>query len=166
MAVQETTTVNAPIDEVIAAYSNEDFARYVSERARVGLESFSVAGDTAGEFTITTVRAVPADRVPDIAKKFVSKGISMTQTDKVSAPAADGSRTVNTDVSVNGMPVSATATQKLAAQGETTLITVNGEVKCGIPLVGKKIAAAAEPYVGKVLSTLATSAESWIAQNK
>lgn len=166
MAVQETTTVNAPVDQVIAAYSNEDFARFVSERARVGLESFSVDGDTAGAFTITTVRSIPADRVPDIAKKFVSKGLGMTQTDRVSAPEANGSRSVVTEVSVNGMPVSANANQKLEAQGETTNISVNGEVKCGIPLVGKKIAAAAEPYVGKVLSTLATSAEAWISQNQ
>lgn len=166
MAVKETTTVNAPINDVIDAYANEEFARFVSERARVGLESFSVSGDTAGAFVITTVRSVPAERVPDIAKKFVSKGLSMTQTDKVSAPAADGSRSVDTEVSVNGVPVSATANQQLAAQGETTVITVDGEVKCGIPLVGKKIAAAAEPYVGKVLSTLASSAETWIAQNK
>lgn len=166
MAVQETTTVNAPIADVLAAYANEDFARFVSERTRTGLESFSVSGDTAGAFTITTNRAVSADRIPDMAKKFVSKGVSMTQVDTVSAPAADGSRTVNTTVNVSGMPVSATATQQLTAQGDTTLVTVNGEVKCGIPLVGKKIAAAAEPYVGKVLSTLASSAEEWIAQNK
>ena len=41
---------------------------------------------------------------------------------------------------------------------------VNGEVSCSIPLVGKKIAASAEPQVGRVLKVLGTSAEKWTAQ--
>ena len=81
----------------------------------IGVEfgSFSVSGDTSAEFTATTERTVPAERVPDIARKFVGNGVAMTQVDTVSAPAADGSRTVSTEVKVNGMPVSAQATQKL-----------------------------------------------------
>lgn len=103
--------------------------------------------------------------MPDIAKKFVSNGVGMTQTDKVSAPAADGTRTVNTEVKVSGMPVSAQATQTLTPVSDSQArVDVNGEVSCSIPLVGKKIAAAAEPQVGRVLKVLGTSAEKWTAQ--
>ena len=126
--------------------------------------SFSVSGDTSAEFTATTERTVPAERVPDIARKFVGNGVAMTQVDTVSAPAADGSRTVSTEVKVNGVPVSAQATQKLTPEGEQTRLDVNGEVSCSIPLVGKKIAAAAEPQVGRVLKVLGSSAEKWLAQ--
>ena len=107
---------------------------------------------------------MPAERVPDIARKFVGNGVAMTQVDTVSAPAADGSRTVSTEVKVNGVPVSAQATQKLTPEGEQTRLDVNGEVSCSIPLVGKKIAAAAEPQVGRVLKVLGSSAEKWLAQ--
>ena len=107
---------------------------------------------------------MPAERVPDIARKFVGSGVSMTQVDTVSAPAADGARTVSTEVKVNGVPVSAQATQHLIPEGEQTRLDVNGEVSCSIPLVGKKIAAAAEPQVGRVLTVLGTSAEKWLAQ--
>ena len=88
----------------------------------------------------------------------------MTQVDTVSAPAADGSRTVSTEVKVNGVPVSAQATQHLIPEGDKTRLDVNGEVSCSIPLVGKKIAASAEPQVGRVLKVLGTSAEKWTAQ--
>lgn len=164
MSVQESTVVNATVEQVANAFASEDFARFVCTEVGVEFDSFSVEGDTAGEFTITTGRTIPADRVPDIARKFASNGLNMTQTDRVSAPAADGSRTVDTDVKVKGMPVSATATQKLVAEGEQTRVDVEGEVSCSIPLVGKKIAAAAEPQVGRVLKVLGTSAEKWIAQ--
>lgn len=165
MAVQETTTVNAPIDKVAEAYASEDFARFVCSKLGIGFGSFTVAGPTSGEFSATTTRSVGADKVPDIAKKFVSKGLQMEQTDRVSAPATDAGRTINSDIKVSGMPITATATQTLAPQGEKTVINVTGEVTCGIPLVGKKIAAAAEPYVGKVLTKLGGYVEEWAAKN-
>lgn len=165
MAISETVTVNAPLDQVVAAFSNEDFARYVSQRLRVTLDSFSVAGDTAGSFTATSVRGVPADRVPDMAKKFVSKGLSLTQTDQVSDANADGSRVVTTEIKAGGVPISAKAVQTLTAVGEATKVDVNGEVNSSIPFVGKKIAATAEPYAGKALSLVARSLEEWLKTN-
>ena len=161
MAVQESTVINASVDQVVEAFSSEDFARFVCSEVGVEFGSFSVSGDTSAEFTATTERTIPADRVPDIARKFVGNGVSMTQVDNVSAPAA---RTVATEVKVNGIPVSASATQHLIPEGDKTRLDVNGEVSCSIPLVGKKIAAAAEPQVGRVLKVLGTSAEKWIAQ--
>ena len=160
MAVQESTVINANVEQVIEAFCSEDFARFVCSEVGVEFGSFSVSGDTSAEFTATTERTVPAERVPDIARKFVGNGVAMTQVDTVSAPAADGSRTVK----VNGIPVSAQATKKLTPEGEQTRLDVNGEVSCSIPLVGKKIAAAAEPQVGRVLKVLGTSAEKWLAQ--
>ncbi|MDY3049942.1 MAG: DUF2505 domain-containing protein [Rothia sp. (in: high G+C Gram-positive bacteria)] len=167
MAVQSTTTIQAPIDQVIRAFADENFARFASEKVRVTFESFQLEGDPAGAFTATTVRAVPADRIPDMAKKIpgVSNGISMTQVDQVSAPAADGSRTINSEVSVKGVPVTGSARQTLTADGESTQIQVEGQVNCSIPLIGKKIAAAAEPQIGRVFSALSSGAEEFIAQN-
>ena len=165
MAFQESNDVNVSVEQIAAAYASEDFARFVCNEVGVNFVSFNLDGDPAGEYTITTERTIPADRVPDIAKKFVSNGVGMTQTDKVSAPAADGTRTVNTEVKVSGMPVSAQATQTLTPVSDTQArVDVNGEVSCSIPLVGKKIAAAAEPQVGRVLKVLGTSAEKWTAQ--
>ena len=105
MAVQESTVINASVDQVVEAFSSEDFARFVCSEVGVEFGSFSVSGDTSAEFTATTERTIPADRVPDIARKFVGNGVSMTQVDNVSAPAADGARTVATEVKVNGIPV-------------------------------------------------------------
>ena len=101
-------------------FSSEDFARFVCSEVGVEFGSFSVSGDTSAEFTATTERTVPAERVPDIARKFVGNGVAMTQVDTVSAPAADGSRTVSTEVKVNGVPVSAQATQHLIPEGDKT----------------------------------------------
>lgn len=167
MAVQSSTTIDARVELVARAFADENFARFSSEQVRVQFESFQLQGDPEGAFTTTTVRAVPADRIPDIAKKIpgVSNGISLTQVDQVSAPSEDGSRTIVSEVSVKGIPMTGKATQTLTPQGESTVANVEGEVKCSIPLVGKKIAATAEPQIGRVFSALGSSAEEFIKNN-
>lgn len=167
MAVETSTTIKAEMDQVVRALADEDFARFSSEKVRVAFESFQLEGDPAGAFTATTVRGVPADRIPDAAKKIpgVSNGISLTQVDRVSAPEADGSRTVISEISVKGIPVTAKATQKLTPADGSTNLQASGEVSCSIPLIGKKIAAAAEPQINRVFSALASGAEEFIAQN-
>ena len=164
MAVQESTVINANVEQVIEAFSSEDFARFVCSEVGVEFGSFSVSGDTSTEFTATTERTVPAERMPRFFHDFGIMVDAMTHVDTETETAIDGSRIVSTEVKVNGIPVSAQATQKLTPEGEQTRLDVNGEVSCSIPLVGKKIAAAAEPQVGRVLKVLGTSAEKWLAQ--
>ena len=76
MAVQESTVINANVEQVIEAFSSEDFARFVCSEVGVEFGSFSVSGETSAEFTATTERTVPAERVPDIARKFVGNGVA------------------------------------------------------------------------------------------
>ena len=54
MAVQESTVINASVEQVIEAFSSEDFARFVCSEVGVEFGSFSVSGDTSAEFTATT----------------------------------------------------------------------------------------------------------------
>ncbi|OAX52933.1 hypothetical protein A5N15_00945 [Rothia kristinae] len=162
MSIHETTSINAPVDKVVQAYASEDFARHVSQQAGVQFESFSVDGDTAGAFTVTTVRSVGGDKIPGFAQRFIKNGVTLTQKDLFKAPGADGSRDVETSVSAGAVPVSANLTQKLTAEGEKTQVALEGEVKANIPLVGKKLAQAAEPYMSKALTLQSREAEHWI----
>ena len=165
MSIRETTTISASPQKVVEAYASEGFARHVSQKAKVQFESLTVEGDPAGPFTVTTVRTVGGDRIPDVARKFVKNGVRLTQKDVYAAPAQDGSRSVETSVEVSGIPVSATAAQQLRAEGERTVVDLTGEVTASIPLVGKKISAAVEPYIGKALGLQAREVEAWIRKN-
>lgn len=164
MAVTASTIVPAPVEQVVETFADEAFVRHVAEKAGGTLESFAVSGATTGAFTVTTVRAMSADRLPDVAKRFVGSSVHLTQTDTYQAPAADGSRAVHSDVKIASMPVSGSADQTLRPEGEQTHVSVTGTVVANIPFVGQKIAAAAEPYVGKALSLQAQEAEAWLAK--
>lgn len=165
MAVTASTTVPATVEQVVATFADEAFVRHVAQRAGATLESFEVSGETAGAFTVTTVRAMPADRLPDVAKRFVGSSVHLTQTDAYEAPAADGSRTVRSDIQVASLPVSGSAEQSLRPQGGQTEVHVECTVEANIPFVGKKVAAAAEPYVSKALSLQSREAEAWLARH-
>ena len=166
MSVNASTTIKAPLDAVVRTFVDEAFVRHVTERTGAQFESFEVSGDTSTAFTATTVRSMGADKLPDAVKKFVKNGVRLTQVDTYDAPASDGSRTVRTEIKAAGVPVGATATQAVKPMGEQeTAVDVTGEVQANIPLVGKKIAATAEPYIGKALTLQARQAEAWIAEH-
>lgn len=163
MALEATTTLNYPVDQVAAVFADEAFQRHVSELVGGKLESFSIVGDVAGAFTATVVRQVPTGRLPEIAKKFVGETLKVTQVEAWTGPEADGSRQADISVKVAGAPVDVAAVQRLAASGGTTRIELTGKVTSSVPLLGGKIADAAEPMVGKALNLEATQAEAWLA---
>lgn len=165
MAVNAQQTISAPVEKVIATFTDEAFNRHVAERGGASFVSQKIDGDTTGSFTVTIVRSMGADKLPEMAQKFVKNGLTITQVDTWSGPRENGSRDIQTEVSVGGLPVSGTGTQKVIAQGETTDVTVDVTVKANIPLVGGKLASAAEPYVGKALSLQSREANNWIASH-
>ena len=105
MSVNASTTIKAPVDTVLKTFVDEAFVRHVTELGGAQFESFEVNGDTSTAFTATTVRSMGSDKLPDAVKKFVKNGVKFTQVDTYDAPAADGSRTVRTEIKASGLPV-------------------------------------------------------------
>ena len=93
-----------------------------------------------GAVTVRSRRSVPME-VPGFAKRFLSPMNTVEQRDHWLPPAADGARTGTWEVDARGVPVSAGGTLRLTpgAKG-TTIVEIAGEVKCGLPLIGGKLA--------------------------
>lgn len=162
MALSASTNLPADPQRVTEVFTDREFVRHVSEKVGGTLESLTVDGDIAGAFKVVAVRSVPATRLPDLAKKFVGQKLTVTQTEQWQAPAADGSRHADVSLKVSGAPVDATAVQRLIAVPEGTRVELEGNVTSSIPFLGGKIAAAAEPMVGKALNVQAQEARTWL----
>ncbi|WP_255557299.1 DUF2505 domain-containing protein [Paeniglutamicibacter sp. Y32M11] len=126
------------------------------------LKSFEVSGDTANAFTLTTVRTLPTDRAPEIARKFVGQSVEVTQVESWSAPAADGSRDATLKLTVGSLPVSVAGTESLRPTAAGATLGVEATVSSSIPFVGGKIASAAEPFISKALKLQGAKVTSWI----
>ena len=114
-------------------------------------------------FGLITVRTMAADRLPEMVRKFVGSSVQLTQVDTYATADAEGIRVVRTEITVGALPVSGSATQTLTPQGEATDVHVHCVVKANIPFVGKMVAEAAEPFIGKALSLQSQEAEAWLA---
>jgi hypothetical protein len=165
MALNASTTLPYSVAQVTDTFTSEAFLRHISELVGGTLVSAELNGSVDSAFTLTVVRKLPTTRLPEIARKVVGESLTVTQTENWQAPAADGSRTANLQVKVAGAPVDAKAEQKLVAEGTSTRVELTGEVNSGIPFLGGKIAAAAEPVLAKALNLQATQAEAWIAEH-
>lgn len=164
MALNASTQIAHPADKVIATLADNGFAEHLTSLAKGTLSSFTVDGDIAGAFTITTVRALPTDRVPDFARKFVGSSIDVTQVEQWSAPQANGSRNATVKITVAGVPVSVSGTESLTAAGDVTDFAIDAKVSSSIPFIGGKIASAAEPYLGKALNMQAEQVNTWLSK--
>ncbi|MFF5793544.1 DUF2505 domain-containing protein [Paeniglutamicibacter sp. NPDC012692] len=162
MALNATTDLMHAPEAVIATLTDRAFAEHLTSMVGGELKSFELAGDVATAFTLTTVRSLPTDRAPEIARKFVGQTVEVTQVESWSAPAADGSRDATLKVTVGSLPVSVAGSESLRANAEGSSLGLEATVSSSIPFVGGKIAAAAEPFISKALALQATSVSSWI----
>lgn len=162
MALNASTTLPYSVDAVLGVFTDEGFVRHMSEYVGGSLESLTVDGDTSDAFTLTAVRTMPTDKLPDMARKFVGATLSVTQTEHWSAPLADGSRQADLSMTVANVPLTVAAVQRLVPQGDQTVVDLQGTVSSSIPFMGGKIAGAAEPMIGKALNVQATEARTWL----
>ncbi len=162
MAFSAQHTIARSPGEVAEALGTEAFHRTVIESLGGSLVSFTREGDPAGAMTVTTVRTAPTDRVPEKARKFVGDNLQIEQVERWNAPAADGSRTGTTTITVPKAKAVAEASTALRAAGAGTEYAVDGTLTCKIPLVGSTLASKAEPMVGKVVTRQARELQAWL----
>ncbi|GAA1497264.1 DUF2505 domain-containing protein [Paeniglutamicibacter kerguelensis] len=162
MALNATTDLMHAPAAVIATLTDRAFAEHLTTMVGGELKSFEVAGDVAAAFTLTTVRSLPTDRAPEIARKFVGQTVEVTQVESWTAPAADGSRDATLKVTVGSLPVSVAGSESLRASAEGSALGIEATVSSSIPFVGGKIASAAEPFISKALALQGNTVSSWI----
>ncbi|HEY8296079.1 MAG TPA: DUF2505 domain-containing protein [Micrococcaceae bacterium] len=165
MPLSASTNLPASVQRITEVFTDEAFIRHISESVGGTLESFERTGELDAAFSTKAIRALPTDRLPDFAKSFVGASLSVTQLENWAAPAADGSREVQVTLTVAGAPLEVTAVQRLSANGDGSLVELEGNVSSSMPFLGPKIAEAAEPIIGQALNMQASEARSWLASH-
>jgi len=116
-----------------------------------------------GSATITTVRTMPTDTLPEFARSFVGATLSVRQTDEWHAPGASGNRDGTLLVEIEGTPVRMTGSLRLAADGAGTLESVDGDIKVALPLVGGKLEKMVAPAILAATSVEERTGIAWLA---
>jgi hypothetical protein len=146
-------------DEVFASITNPDdvTAKYLA----LGHSDVQVLERTEkkGAVVLRTTRIVPLD-VPSFARRILSPKNLVTQVDEWSAPDRQGVRTGSFTVDAKGVPVEVKGRLRLAPDGEDAArYEIAVTVKCGVPLIGGKIA----DFVGKDTTKAVEHEGAWTA---
>lgn len=170
MSLTATATIDAPVETVVAAFADRDFQEYAGNAAGGSLEDFRFDGEATGPFTVVVTRAVSEDRIPDIAKSMIRGRVLLTQEERWSGPAADGARTAEVTIGFGSLPLSISGTEALTPSGgdgvgETTTLTIEGELTSSIPFLGGRIAQMAQPAIAKAVQLQADAVARWIREH-
>lgn len=98
--------------------------------------------------TVTVVRTMPNDRMPDAMKKLAGETVTIKQVERWGAPDANGGRKANIKLSIIGQPAGMEGTASITPDGKASAFSVSGDVKVNVPFLGRKI----EPMVAKAIT--------------
>jgi hypothetical protein len=120
------------------------------------------SGENAGR-TITTDRTMPTNKFPDFVRSYVGSSLTITQVDSWGPAQEDGVREGTIVVSVASMPIKLTGTLSLRPAPGGAVMTVDGNLKASIPLIGGRVEKAAAPAILAAVKAEERTAVAWFA---
>ena len=141
MELKLSASYDATPEEVFAIVTDATFREQACEKTKA--LSYDVQVTESGGDTIVRVsREMPANDVPDIARKFVGQTLTVVQTETWHGAAADGSRRADVVGEISNTPVTLKGTASISGDGQAVQ-AIDLDVKVAVPLIGKKM----EPFV-------------------
>jgi hypothetical protein len=138
MRIAQTSEYAATPEEVFAVVRDQTFQE--AKLAATQPLSYSATITPTGErVLVSTVRELPADGIPDFAKSFVGRTMTVLERQDWGPASADGSRSAILELIIQGAPLTLKGTVSLAPGGAGTVETLVSELKAGIPLIGGRI---------------------------
>ena len=117
-------------------------AQYLDEVCRA-TESSSHDVDVTGSTTKTT-RSFPA---PEAVARFTGSMLTVTEQTVWGEATADGQRSGELQMTVQGQPVSMKGRLSLSPAGAGSVVELTGDLKVSIPLLGRKLEQSTAPTV-------------------
>ena len=157
---------DAPVGDVVAMLSNEEFAGI---RARAsGSADADVLVDVMddGAFTVVIRRVIPADTIPPEFRSFVGSQLSVRYTEAWAAADFNGDpadREGTFAVEIPGTPGHARGTVVLKPGPEGTVFVLEGQVQANVPLVGPIVERAVAGAIQQALPQELAQADAWLS---
>ncbi|GAB3578684.1 DUF2505 domain-containing protein [Calidifontibacter terrae] len=165
MKIDRDWTLPADADTVFAMLSDPEYQQLKTDATSTDGGSIEVTPTDSGA-DITIRRLLPTDAFPENIRAMVGSTITVVETQQWGARADDGSRSAALKVVVRGTPASMSGTITLApVSADEARIAMAGDLKGGIPIIGRKIEEAAAPSFKQALSNEEAVSRKWIASH-
>ncbi|MBA8795320.1 hypothetical protein FHX74_002948 [Friedmanniella endophytica] len=155
MNIESRVEFAAEPDQVFTMLTDQGYLEEVCRASHaLEFEASSTGNDT------TASRKLPA---PDSARKFVGSTLTVVEKVHWEQPSDDGSRRGDVDMTVPGQPVTLKGFYQLYAGGRGSVLTLTGDLKVNVPLLGKKLEESAAPAVLAGFKTQQAVGDDWLA---
>lgn len=146
MDVNLSSSYDATPEEVFAIITDATFREQACEATKAISYEVTVS-DAGGDRVVVVRREMPSDQIPDVARKFVGRTLTIVQTETWHPAGPDGARRADIRGEISGTPVTLNGTAALRPDGNTTVQVVDLDVKVAVPLIGRKL----EPFVANAI---------------
>ena len=138
MEVRDQHNYTQDVDTVFKHFCNS--AKVLEKHEALGARNIDLIQFDADETSLNVIieREVPAD-VPKAMKKFLGDWNKVKQTEAWTGTPGEGYK-CDISIEIHGVPVTIKGSMELSAEGDGCANNIFLDVKCGIPLVGKKLA--------------------------
>ncbi|GAA6524563.1 DUF2505 domain-containing protein [Intrasporangium sp. DVR] len=161
MRITETIIYHAPVDVVYAMKTSPEFQE--RKCADSGALQHDVAvRDNGDGAVVVTRRDLSTDGLPDFVRSIVGARLSVTETYRWGPAGPDGSRDGTLTVEAAGAPVAMRGTVRMDPEDGATHLTIDGDLKAHVPLIGSRIEKAAAPAFIKALRSEHESGRRWL----
>jgi Protein of unknown function (DUF2505) len=159
--IEHLTTFRRPAADVFAAFVDETYLR---DRLAVlgGKDAALEAFDKRDGTTSYQLRqGVPAEHLPSVARGLLGGDLVITRAEAWTEAGYTGTA----EVTMHGVPGRLDGTITLADDGGGTKLTLMGQVKVSIPLMGGKIEAVIVEQVAALLDKETEFTDAWLDRN-
>jgi Protein of unknown function (DUF2505) len=138
MDLNLSSAYDATPEEVFAIITDATFREQACEATKA--ISYEVTVSDSGDDRVVEVRReMPSDQIPDFARRFVGKTLTIVQTETWHPAGPDGARQADVRGEITGTPVTLNGTAALRPEGGTTVQAVDLDIKVAVPLIGRKL---------------------------
>jgi len=142
-------------EEVYAMMTDQAYL----EEVCVASQAVSYDASVTGASTRTS-RTLPA---PESAARFTGPHLTVVEEVRWADAGGDGSRTGDLTMNVTGQPVRLRGQLRIAPGGRGTTVSLDGELKVNIPLLGRKLEESSAPAVLAGFRTQQEVGDRWLA---
>ncbi|MCG7426890.1 DUF2505 domain-containing protein [Helcobacillus sp. ACRRO] len=166
LPINETIEFSQSPEAVAAMYADPQYAEIRKQELTADWATAYVNGTPEAGFTTTTEFAMPTDRAPQMVQSVIGSSVTVHEAQTWEAAGADGRREGRAEITVKGTPAVVSAHYRLEPSAGGSVLTVTGELSAQVPLVGKRIEKAAEPYVAQVFGVEQRAAQRYFAERE
>lgn len=146
MKITRTSSLDAGVEDVFAVVATHEHqqAKVATGHGSSSATVTDLGGDRLG---VRTERELPTRSMPAAVSSLVGDTLRVTEEQTWHAARADGTRSADLELHVAGAPLRMRGTVTLSPAGAGSRLVVDADLTCSVPLLGRKVEAAAKPTI-------------------